>query len=342
MAKERIAYIDFMKGLCMIFIVMGHVSETFFESIEPLTFLLQSHRVWIPMYFFLSGLFFKKYSNFSDFLRKKVNGLIITLLFFHFLSSAFRLPLVAIVHAIRPDIDIQFTLINVVPPFFGRFWEAAGALWFLVALFMVNILYYIFQRYFKQIGTLIAVIICSLVGWKLMQYKVQMPFELDIALVALPYYMLGSVVKRFGLLEPSKFDKLGLLAIIPCALIVYHYSTNINLLFQVAPHYLDLYVVPFIGILSLFWCCKNLGYVPVINYCGRYSIIILGTHQIIISYITFALLGFLTIRGISFNVIVFFLVMLIELVLIIPVMKNFFPRFTAQKDFFLPGWKISE
>ena len=329
-----------MKGLCMIFIIMGHASENFFESIEPLNFLLQSHRVWIPMYFFLSGLFFKENDSFSNFLRKKVNGLIITLLFFHFLSSAIKFPLVAIVKAFRPDIEIQFSLIDFIPPFFGRYWVAAGALWFLVALFMVNILYYIFQRYFKLIGTLIAVVLCSLAGWTLMQHNVELPFELDFALVALPYFMLGSVVKRLGLLEHSKYDKLGLIAIIPCAILVYHYSTDINLLYQIVPHYLDLYFIPFIGILSWFWCCKNLGNVPVIGHCGRYSIIILGTHQIIISYIMFAMLGFLDIHGMPLKITAFILVMLIELVVIIPFMITYFPRLTAQKDFFKVNWRL--
>ena len=76
MAKERIAYIDFMKGLCILLIVMGHVEGFSYDSIMPgLNYALKSFR--IPMYFFLSGLFFKTYGEFSEFLRKKVNNLYI-------------------------------------------------------------------------------------------------------------------------------------------------------------------------------------------------------------------------------------------------------------------------
>lgn len=81
MPKERIAHIDFMKGLCIMLIALGHVDDKIFDMVLPnLNFALKSFR--IPMYFFLSGLFFKTYAGFGDFLRRKVNNLLITLLFF--------------------------------------------------------------------------------------------------------------------------------------------------------------------------------------------------------------------------------------------------------------------
>ena len=338
MAKERIAYFDFMKGLCILLIVIGHVDDSFFDSLLPnLNFALKSFR--IPLYFFLSGLFFKEYGGFSEFLRKKINNLIVTLLFFHFLSCALRFPLVSIVHAFRPDIDVHFSLFDILPPFFGRFWSSAGALWFLVALFMVNILYYAFQKLFNKTGVLIAVLMCSACGWVLMKHKVQLPFEFDVALVALPYFMLGSIVKQMNLLKKSKYDKYGILVIIPSALIIYWYSSDINFLYQFVPNYFNLYAVPFLAILSLFWCCKNLNYVPLICYIGRYSIIVLGTHQVLISYVWCAYTGILGLHGFHSNVTTFITVLVLE-ILIIPIMVKYFPRFTAQKEFFKANWTL--
>lgn len=340
MAKERIAYIDFMKGLCILLIVMGHVEGFSYDSIMPgLNYALKSFR--IPMYFFLSGLFFKTYGEFSEFLRKKVNNLIITLLFFHFVCSFLRIPLVAVVHHYRPDIDISFPISSIIPPFFGRLWYSAGALWFLVALFGVNMLYYLIQSSFGKLGRVLAVLCFSILGYILMKYKIELPFEFDISLVALPFFMLGVIVKELGLLKASRYDKYGMLIIVPSSFFVYYFSADINLLYQGVPNYFMLYLIPFIAILSLFWFCKNLKYVPLICHYGRYSIILLGTHQILIGYIWAFLHGFIDVQSNYMVLITIALVLLIELA-IIKILVRYFPRFTAQKDFFLPGWKISE
>ena len=339
MAKERIAYIDFMKGLCIIIIAIGHVEENFLDSLLPnLNYALKSY--WQPMFFFLSGLFFKTSIGFNDFLRKKVNSLIVTLLFFHFLCCLLRLPLLAYVTYLSPEIDIHFSLIDIIPPIFGRYWRSAGALWFLVALFDLNIIYYLFNKYFNRLFVFLAVMVSSVAGYTLMVNRIELPFMLDIALVALPFFMLGAIVKHFNLLVPSRYDKWGLLVMIPSVLLIYRYSSNIDFLYQIVPNFFRLYAIPFVAIISLFWCCKNLRYVPLICYYGRYSIVILGTHQVLITYIWYALYGAktsLSWRGAIILTIV--CVMLIEL-FVIWILTKYFPRFTAQQELFKSGWKM--
>lgn len=329
-----------MKGLCILLIAMKHVSGgAFFDSILPnLDVALKCFRV--PLYFFLSGIFFKTYEGFSVFARKKVNNLIITLLFFHFLCCLLKVPLIAIVQAFRPDIGMNFKPIDIIPPFFTRFWRSAMALWFLVALFGCNILFYIYQKYFNRIGTCFAVFFSSLLGFILMKRNVSLPFVLDAALVGLPYFWLGSLVKQHHFLESTKYDRWGYCVFIPCLVFVYFFSGRIDLLCQIVPNYFQLYFVPFIAILSLFWLCKNLSYVPLICYYGRYSVIILGTHQVLIAYVYFTLRGIFPISGNLLYVVIFTVVMVIEFYLI-KYMIKYFPRFTAQEEFFKSGWKLS-
>ncbi len=339
MPKERIAYIDFMKGLCIILILISHVNNQLFDLILPnLNHALMSFR--IPMYFFLSGLFFKTYSGFNEFIRKKVNNLIITLLFFHFLCCFIRYPLVVISNHFNLDFQLDFGLIDFIPPFFGRSWKAAGALWFLVALFGVNMLYYWFQKYFNLIGVLLAVAVCAIAGNELMHYRVMLPFVFDIALVGLPYFMLGAVVKKLGFLKSSRYDKWGILVMILCMVLVYFTSGQIDFLAQDIPDMFRLYVVPFIAILALFWCCKNLGYIPFICYYGRYSIVVLGTHQVIIDYVITAL-HVMGVYGRSVTVLTLVIVLFLEF-FVIKIMIKYFPKLTAQQDFFKPGWKVAK
>ena len=77
--KERIEYIDLAKGFCILLVVFAHIHPdltryswgVFFDSFR------------MPLYFFLSGIFFKKYSGIQEFGVKKINNLIIPLLFFY-------------------------------------------------------------------------------------------------------------------------------------------------------------------------------------------------------------------------------------------------------------------
>ena len=76
------------------------------------------------------------------------------------------------------------------------------------------------------------------------------------------------------------------------------------------------------------------------NHYGRYSLIILGTHPLILQPIRFLLVRQGMEHGIELTLIVFALTMLLEWPLIW-ILKTLFPRFTAQEPFFKDGWKLS-
>ena len=166
-----------------------------------------------------------------------------------------------------------------------------------------------------------------------------MPFEADIALVGLPYFLLGSIVKQKNFLLSSKYDKWGCLIIIPCAVFIDFFSERINFKYQGVPNFFKLYLISFVAILSVFWFCKNLPYIPLVCYYGRYSIIILGTHQLLVSYTYFTIRSFSSIQGNTLYFTIFLIVMFLEL-FIIKLLIKYFPRFTAQEELFKPRWKM--
>ena len=86
MEKPRIAYIDFMKCLCIMLIVMYHIDHEFFNYLAPrLNDALQAFR--LPMYYFISGIFFKLYDGYADFTRRKVNNILVPFVFFVLLTK---------------------------------------------------------------------------------------------------------------------------------------------------------------------------------------------------------------------------------------------------------------
>lgn len=337
-SQHRIAYIDFMKCLCIMLIVMYHIDHEFFNYLLPdLNDALQAFR--LPMYYFISGVFFKLYGGLVDFTRRKVNNILVPFVFFVVLAFVVRLLEYGVRMAVGAD-PIDISLVDLVGPFYLRYWPNTTPLWFLLSLFWVNVIFYALQRVIKPLwGILAMTVALSVVGYELGVNKVELPLMLDTSLVALPYFVLGWGMKRLGALVPSRWDRWGIFALLLVAWPIYWLSEFVNLHFQILPGYWKLYLLPFVAILALMWACKPLQRVPVMCHYGRYSLIILGTHPLILQPIRFLLLRSGMDYGIQLTLIVFALTMLIEWPLIW-LLKTYFPRFTAQTPFFAEGWKI--
>ena len=206
----------------------------------------------------------------------------------------------------------------------------SNALWFLLSLFEVNIIYYIIQKYLPSAWQYVAIAVIAAAGWIIARSGFMLPMQLDTAMVSLPYFMLGHLFKHFDALTPHKRDAWGY-AVLPVVLaVLFFIAPEISIHDRILPGFISLYAVPFIAISSLFWFCKNLPHIPVITYIGRYSLIVLGTHSIILG----------PIRSVVFKIIgesygsywaVLGVVIVAELI-IIPVMIKLFPKFTAQQE----------
>lgn len=341
MAQQRIAYIDFMKCLCIMLIVMYHIDHEFFNYFAPnLNNALQAFR--LPMYYFISGIFFKLYEGFADFTRRKVNNILVPFVFFVVLAFGVRCFEALVRFAVGAE-PIDVSPLRLVEPFYMRQWEMTGPLWFLLSLFWVNVIFYALQRYIKPVwGLIAATVVLSLVGYGLAYNKIQLPLMLDTSLVALPFFVLGWSMKRVKPLPVTPgwvLFRILLLGI--AAFPIYRLSEFMNLHYQILPAYWKLYLLPFFAILVLYLACMSLPRIPVLCHYGRYSLIILGTHPLIFIPIRMiCILRFGMQPGISLTLIVFILTMLVEWP-VIWLLKTYAPRFTAQLPFFKEGWKLA-
>lgn len=338
MSRQRIAYIDFMKCLCIMLIVMYHINHDFFNYLAPnLNNALQAFR--LPMYYFISGIFFKLYEGFADFTRRKVNNILVPFVFFIILNFVMRCVEALLRLMIGADpIDIDPVIL--VEPFYLRYWQWTTPLWFLLSLFWVNLLFYAIHRWIKPLWALLLVTVAlSVAGYALAANKIQLPLMMDTSLVALPYFVLGWCINRTGALQPTRWDRWGILALALAAVPIYLFSDFLNLHFQILPSYWKLYLLPFLAILTLFWACKPLPRVPLMCHYGQYSLIILGTHPLFFLPLRFLFIHYGFEPGVSLTLIVFVLTMLLELPTIW-ILKTYFPRFVAQQPFFKPGWKV--
>lgn len=126
--SRRIEYIDLMKGICIILIILLHIGINYGNNDVDSMF----RNMRIPLYFCLSGLFFKKYNGFFDFTVRKINKLIIPFIFF----SYFPFVLCEICLDYERSIS-TYLAIGLLPHNYP--------LWFLRCLFITYIIYSILR-----------------------------------------------------------------------------------------------------------------------------------------------------------------------------------------------------
>ena len=135
--SRRIDFVDLTKGVCIILVVMAHVGGAF-EQLDTNS-MLSCFRM--PLYFFISGVFFKSYEGLLGFILRKINKLIIPFLFFYL--SAFLMKY--IVWKIAPGVfQLPVSWNELLVVFHGHdLIKFNPPIWFLLALFNCNILFYL-------------------------------------------------------------------------------------------------------------------------------------------------------------------------------------------------------
>ena len=138
--RNRIPYFDLAKGVCILLVIWFHLGVH--TPFDPYL-----NAVRMPLYVFLSGLFFKSYGGILQLIHKKTKRLLIPFFFFY-LTTSVLLPILA-----HNRLGINFET--------GQDWRLLYAfltyrdfpnipLWFLWALFMLNVSFYALQRFIKS------------------------------------------------------------------------------------------------------------------------------------------------------------------------------------------------
>lgn len=332
--KQRIAYIDLAKGICILLVVFHHLCGEDLPTDSHLKGCLVSFRM--PLYFILSGMFFKEYEGFVGFLKRKVNKLLIPFIAFYIISFLLSLSFFCDDSALKTigyffgGVFIEKTRFNV-------------AIWFLWCLLLINITFYLIFHLCRNINKnkgLIIYLICwllGIIGFTLGTYHINIPFWIDSSLTAMPFFATGYLIRKYTeILKPNMFDKYFFASIPLCFIFVYYfgrvtvfktnYMSNSNILFT--------YTSGIIGTLGVLFTAKLLQWLPVISYYGRYSIMILCTHMLMYKVIVKPFIEPLySNTGSIVNTHYYStIIVLLSYAILIPIMKKYIPHITAQKD----------
>lgn len=330
-AKQRIDYIDLMKGIVILLVVIGH-------SHLPLPEHLRNMLVYtrMPLFVFISGLFFSTYGgSFKQLLVKKANKLIVPYI-------AFRLLFVLLLPLTNEYFSLAM-LKSIVYRFLteGDIYNLNHPLWFLKLLFVLALLGYCAEFLLKKhsklfrLGVVMAmsfvVFLCNNYLWGICPEDVspdRICFLYKIcliqALILLPLYY-AAYLFRDKILCPHK--PLYMWMILPVAMAALYLMAEGPTWYYggfFTRNYLKLWLAQLAGIYVIYFIGYMLKRVPYVSYVGRYSLVVLVTHVIVCDFAA----ATLHIHNSYAHVAIVFA----TAPAMIWLLTRYMPHFTAQKD----------
>ena len=293
--SNRIVFIDIAKGIGILLVVLAHND---LQAFAPFLhqFIYAFH---MPLFFFLSGMFFKPEIGFFELLKKRFDSLLKPYFFSIFLIYFFA---VFFDNTGFPVVALRISKALYANGFFLD-WVA---MWFLPALFTMNLaafgFYLLFRRFTSPWPRWIGLVLMQVVGVLTLDTFVPvnlpllgevngLPFSIDLALVGGFFFILGREVYRnvpekwFG----SKWMLAGS-AVVLFGLLLYSPATvDLNIRKWDAPLINTLEALAGITfVLAVSWLVGRgpSWLVSFFSYMGRISIVILIFHNPVQSYLT--------------------------------------------------------
>lgn len=196
---NRIEWIDRCKCIAIYLVVYGH-------------FCLDNKYVYafhMPLFFFLSGYVFneKKYTS-KEFLKSRINGILIPYFFFYLLTWMYWL----VVERNFRSVDLEWwqPLLGLLysSPQWNGFMSHNAVLWFLPCLFVVETIVFLILKHVPRITYhVIIVTILTILGFCSCR---ALPWCLNIALPCLQFFYVGRLLRK---LDFNRFDRKWILLI---------------------------------------------------------------------------------------------------------------------------------
>lgn len=281
--KPRVEWIDLAKGMCMLLVVWVHVFMPF-RGARIVAFPLEINATFyfrMPLYFFLSGLFFKTYGSLTAFTKKKINKLLIP--FVTFTSIGLLGDIIWYYLAAGPDFNLEAKLKSLFP---------FQPIWFLWCLFLINIIFFAIQKICRGKWWLIYPIAIALGVISLNIKVLPIYLHIETAFAALPFFVAGYALRQHTDFLKSKSHFL-IDCIIIAALIyalwkltgAHHENIVYNRHIFGCPAW-ALYLGGLLGTAAIMLFARMVKWLPIISYIGRYSIIVLITHHLWICFLS--------------------------------------------------------
>lgn len=268
---ERIAWIDTAKAIAIFCVMLGHT------GIYNISKVMDSFHM--PLFFILAGFFIvdsiekKSFSNFflNKFWRLFVPSVLISILLL--------IPCNYVINQLSNCVIYYNPFDRIIGSLicFRDGWQFKSHLWFLPCLFVSSLMFYCIWKYSKR--PYIWSILFCVTGFLYSNIiRINLPFSLDVALVAIGFMSFGVYIKNYLDFMNWKYAILLLTVFVGCVYINFEQETSMwNGYYG--------YILAFIGSaisgsLLILYIAKKLPIVSFIAFIGLNSLAIYGLHYL--------------------------------------------------------------
>lgn len=333
MMAERIDYLDLAKGFCMCVMMLFHIKglvgcDLFLGDVLFSSFML-------PPFFFISGMLFKENQPFRTFIVNKTNRLLIPFASFYLITA------VIIPNVLHSCFGMYFGTVTGWRSLWAFVWPGEypnQPLWFLWCLFLMSLLFRAVNSCcarwsHRRSDVMIAMVCVCFAGLGVMGDRL---FPVDVACVLntlrnILFFGAGYLAKDllFNRLNIMNNLQKGVsLLVALCVTLLYGASFVHECLLAESVAF---FVCGIAGSLSVIIVSSMIGHMPVVSYIGRYSIMVVLTHGLLIRACAPLSLRLNQLMGPYPTVLVIWVLMILCYMAIIPLMRRLLPHITAQK-----------
>lgn len=294
--SSRNVSIDIAKGLGIMLVVLGHQYDFFQADIGGLfRFVCLFH---VPLFFFLSGIFYREQESFLICLKKRFFRLYVPYLLANIFFFLFEMSRACYLGS-EYDGSLQWSNLWTSCAGFGPVLSMfARPSWFLLVLFRVFIIYKVLQ--ILTGGNKWMMFVTTVVAGVCGAFWVKDSYLIGQTLVAMPFFSLGHLL-NIKFVETSFLFKGGKRCVIGLALslpLLYYISLNQTTIMALNKYgnILLMFFGALLGILAVIWVSKLVGKMSrltsSLTFVGRYTLPILIWHMFVMKVVFTAITHF--------------------------------------------------
>lgn len=316
--KERLTYLDVVKGIGILLVVIGHV-YAFNRQIVDRFFVIWLYSFHMPLFFIISGMLiaYKDEKDIWKFVKKRIKGILIPYVFF----SIFSIIVFAIVNDFSREVFVQ----NVKATICG---VGIDTLWFLPALFFGEVIFFVLRNLLKNkyVICIISAIIYTLGNFMMKDYGLICLF-LGRICIAVGFIMIRNYT--MNLIRKRNMPWYGLIVIAILSVILSKINGLVDLNNLVFNNHILYLINSLIGTYLILEISKLID-IDEITYWGRNTLIVMATHLNIIYILFNKILGIYSFGYVT-GMIVFVLLLAVERI-IIYVVNRYMPFLMGRKQ----------
>mgnify|MGYP004612664193 CR=1 FL=1 len=278
---HRFKEIDMLKGLGIVFMIMGHqyYGEYFDKWI---------HAFHMPMFFLISGFLYHRPNILKKSIYNKVKSLLIPYVFFAFIHLTIMYIKNLLFGGTVKNLHLYIYHILIINT---EGLPICGAIWFLTALFFATIMFIVIDTYIpKTVIKVICVLISVYMGLIIPNKGIRLPLALDVSLVGVGLLFIGKTLR--SIYEKIRIQKNCLLAVFGIlgmvfGSIIINFNSIVNMRLGVYGIVVFFFINAVIMTISLYLLCfmmssKKNFIINELSFIGQYSVVYLGFNQLIL------------------------------------------------------------